>query len=188
MSSCHTLLGSSHISLLGSSHISLLGSRQALAAAEINARRGCAVVTKFGLHHPACRALPEPGLVVHDLDLFALKQLGAGGQGHRVLVVPLLEMNEDLVVGLAAIVGLGNHVNSLHCAEIQSFNHAVQILAGRALEHARNADAGLVDPNMRLLIWLLLIWLLLFLFLLRLLFLFLIFAENVGRIGEKLLW
>ena len=125
------------------SHISLVVFGQALATAEINARRGRAVVAKGGLLHAACRALPEPGLVVHDFDLFALEQFGAGGLSHCGLVVPLLEMNEHLVVGLVALVGLGNHVNSLHCTEIQSFNHGVQILAGRALEHARNADAGL---------------------------------------------
>lgn len=169
----HIFTWGSHVKGHISKHSDCGKGGQALATAEINARRWCSVVAKGGLLHTACRALPEPGLVVHDLDLFALEQLGAGGQGHRVLVVPLLEMNEHLVVG-AAIVGLGNHVNSLHCAEIQSFNHGVQILAGRALEHARNADAGLVHANRLLL--LLLLWLL-----------FLIFAENVGRIGEKFL-
>ena len=120
------------------------GSRgQALATAEVNARRRRSVVAKGGLLHAACRALPEPGLVVHDLDLFALEQLGAGGVGGWIVLVPGLEMDEHLVVGLAALVGLGNHVNSLHCAEIQSLNHGAQIIAGRALEHARNADAGL---------------------------------------------
>ena len=59
------------------------------------------------------------------------------------VLVPLLEVNEDLVVGLAAIVGLGNHVNAIHCADVKLLNDAEQILAGRALEHARNADAGL---------------------------------------------
>ena len=125
------------------SHVTrALARGQALATAEINARRWRSVVPKGGLLHSACSALPEPGLIVDDLDLFALEQFGAGGLSHRG-VAPFLEMNEHLVVGLVALVGLGNHVNSLHCAEIQSFNHREQIFAGRALEHARNADAGL---------------------------------------------
>ena len=129
----------------GSHHITFVSLvfGQAFAAAEINARGGRTVVAKHGFIHPACRALPEPGLIVDDLDLFPLEQLLAGSLGGCIGLVPLLEMNEHLVVGLAAIVGLWNHVNSLHCAEIQSFNHGVQILAGRALEHTRNADAGL---------------------------------------------
>jgi len=118
----------------------LLG--KALAAAQVNARRWRCVVAKLGLLHTACSALPEPGRIVDDLDLFALEQLLTGGLRQWVLV-PLLEVNEDLVVGLAAIVGLGNHVNAIHSADVKLLNDAEQILAGRALEHARNADAGL---------------------------------------------
>jgi len=115
---------------------------KALAAAEVNARRWRRVVAKLGLLHAACSALPEPGRIVDDLDLFALEQLVAGGLCHRVLV-PLLEVNEHLVVGLAALVGLGNHVNAIHCADVQLLKDGEQLPAGRALEHARNADAGL---------------------------------------------
>ena len=118
----------------------LLG--KALAAAEVNARRWRGVVAKLGLLHAACSALPEPGCIVDDFDLFALEQLVAGGLRLWVLV-PLLEVNEDLVVGLAAIVGLGNHVNAIHSADVQLLKDDEQILAGRVLEHARNADAGL---------------------------------------------
>ena len=124
----------------------MLGGRimlgQALAAAEVNARRWRRVVAKRGLLHAACSALPEPGRIVGDFDLFALEQLVAGGLRQWVLV-PLLEVNEDLVVGLTAIVGLGNHVNAIHCADVKLLKDAEQILAGRVLEHARNADAGL---------------------------------------------
>ncbi len=42
-------------------------------------------------------------------------------------------------------VDLGNHVNAVNCAQIQTLNHIVQLFAGYALEHARNADAGLLD-------------------------------------------
>ena len=66
---------------------------QTLASAEVNARRRCSVVTKHGSFHPACGALPEPGRIVDDLDLFAGKQLVAGGLSHRV-IVPDLEVNE----------------------------------------------------------------------------------------------
>ena len=115
---------------------------QALAAAEVNARRWRRVVAKYGLLHAACSALPEPGRIIDDLDLFAGKQLVAGGLCHRVLV-PLLEVNEHLVIGFAALVGLRNHVNAVHCADVKLLKDAEQILAGRVLEHARNADAGL---------------------------------------------
>ena len=115
---------------------------QALAATEVNARRWRRVVAKCGLLHAACSALPEPGRIVDDLDLFAGKQFVAGGLSHRG-IVPHLEVNEHLVVGLAALVGLGNHVNAVHCANVQLLKNGEQIFAGRALEHARNADAGL---------------------------------------------
>ena len=115
---------------------------QALASTEVNARRWRGVVAKRGLPYAACSALPEPGRIVDDFDLFAGKQLLAGGLRQWVLV-PLLEVNEDLVVGLTAIVGLGNHVNAIHCADVKLLKDAKHILAGRILEHARNADAGL---------------------------------------------
>ena len=130
---------------------------QTFASSEINARRWRSVVTKYGLLHAACSALPEPWRIVHDLDFLAGKQLVACGLGHRVLV-PHLEMNEHFVVGLAAIVGLGNHVNAVHCTDVQLLNDVIYVFAGRAFagrafagrafagrtfEHARNADAGL---------------------------------------------
>ena len=110
--------------------------------AEVNARRRRRIVAKRWFIHTACSALPEPGRIVHDLDLFAGKQLVAGGLRQWVLV-PLLEVNEHLVIGFAALVGLRNHVNAVHCADVKLLKDAEQILAGRVLEHARNADAGL---------------------------------------------
>ena len=64
--------------------------------------------------------------------------------GGFVSLVPHLEMDEHLVVALAACVGLGNHVNAVDCSQVELFNHVVNVLARRALEHARNADAGLI--------------------------------------------
>ena len=116
---------------------------QALAAAEVDARRWRRVVAKDGLLHAACGAFPKPGRIVHNLDFLSGKQLVAGGFGHRVLDVPHLEVNEHLVVGLPALVGLGNHVNSFHGADVQLLHDVKQILARCALEHARDADAGL---------------------------------------------
>ena len=143
--------------------------RQAFAAAEVNARRRRSVVAKGRLLHAACAAFPEPWFAVDDLDLFAGKQLFARGLGGCVLA-PCFEMNEHLVVGLPALVDLGNHVNSLHCAEIQLFNHVEQVFAGRALEHSRNANAGLLFV---------LRFLALLIMVLRMV------AENVGRIWEN---
>ena len=117
-------------------------SGQALAATEVNARRWRRVVAKRWLLHAACGALPEPGRIVDDLDLFASKQLVAGCLGHLV-IVPHLEVNEHLVLGVAAIIGLGNHVNAVHCADVQLLKDGEQIFAGRVLEHAWNAEAGL---------------------------------------------
>ena len=61
-------------------------------------------------------------------------------------------------------VDLGNHVNAIHCTQIQTLNHIVQIFAGYALEHARDADAGLAGLGFLLFLdWLLLfldLWLL----------------------------
>ena len=90
---------------------------QTFFSAEVNARRRCSVVTKHRLVHAACATLPEPGRIVNDLDLFAGKQLVAGVFSHLV-VVPDLEVNEHFVVGLASFVGLGNHVNAVHRAEV----------------------------------------------------------------------
>lgn len=88
---------------------------------------------------------------------------------HRALQVPLLEVNEHFVGGFAVDVDLGNHVNAVNCAQIQTLKHIVQLFAGYALEHARNADAGLAGLGFLLFLdlWLLDLWLLLLLLLLE---------------------
>jgi hypothetical protein len=73
-------------------------------------------------------------------------------------------VNKHFVGGFAVDVDLGNHVNAVNCAQIQTLNHIVQIFAGYALEHARDADAGLAGFGFLLFLdWLLLfldLWLL----------------------------
>lgn len=92
--------------------------------------------------------------------------------------IPLLEVDEHFVVGLAAGVDLGNHVNAIHCTQIQLLKYAGDSIARYALEHTRDADAGLAWIGF---LWLLM-WLLLLLVLLLLLWLL---SENVRRIGEN---
>ena len=132
---------------------------QALATAQVNARGWRRVVAKYWLLNTACSALPEPWLTVEDLDLFSRKQFFTRGLG-RLGLRPHLEMNEHLVVRLAAIVGLGNHVNAIHCTQVQLFNHGADVFARRVLEYARDADARFAG-----------FWF--------------FFIENVGRVGEK---
>ncbi len=88
-------------------------------------------------------------------------------------LIPLLEVDEHFVVGLAAGVDLGNHVNAIHCTQIQLLKYAGDSIARYALEHTRDADAGLAGLGF---LWLLLLVLLLLLWLL---------SENVRRIGEN---
>ena len=97
--------------------------------------------------------------------------------------IPLLEVDEHFVVGLAVDVDLGNHVNAIHCTQIHTLNHIVQLFAGYALEHARDADAGLAGFGF--LDLLLLVLLLLFLVLWLFLVLLFLLSENVRRIGEN---
>ena len=111
--------------------------------------------------------------------------------------IPLFEVNKHFVVGLAADVDLGNHVNAIHCTQIHTLNHIVQLFAGYALEHARDADAGLAGFGfldllllvlllLFLVLWLLVLWLLvLWLLVLWLLVLLFLLSENVRRIGEN---
>ena len=75
--------------------------------------------------------LPEPGLVVDDLDvLFLQKELA--GVVSRLVVVPLLEVDEHaLVVGLALTAGALHHVDAVDVAKANG-------LAG--LEHALLGD------------------------------------------------
>ena len=152
--------------------VCIVDNTQTFASTEVNPWRWRRVVAKCGLLHAACRALPKPRLAVHDLDLFALQQLVTCSLCSGILLVPHLEVNEHLVVALAALVGLGNHVNAFHCTQIQLLNHIIDVLARRALEHARNADAGFVGFGFLILLFLYFLVLHLFL------------AENVGRVGK----
>ena len=103
---------------------------------------------------------------------------------HRALLVPRLEVNEHLVVRFTAVVDLGNHVNAIHCTQIQTPYHTVQLFAGRALEHARDADAGLAGLGF---LDFLLLWFLDFLLLWFLDLLLLLLSEN-GDWGLENVW
>jgi len=87
-------------------------------------------------------------------------------------------------------VDLGNHVNAIHCTQIQLLKNAGDSIARYALEHARDADAGLAGLGflwllMRLLLFLDLLLLLLLLLLVLLLLVLWLLSENVRRIGEN---
>lgn len=109
-------------------------------------------------------------------DFFALEQLLTGGLCLRV-PAPGLEMDEHLVVGLAANIRLGNQVNAVHCTQVQLLNHLIDVLASCALEHARDANAGFAGFGVGLGLGLSLFLFDLFLFFV---------LENVRRIGENL--
>ena len=61
--------------------------------------------------------LPEPGLVVDDLDvLFVQEELA--GVVSRLVVVPLLEVDEDtLMIGLAVLAVALHHVDAVDLAK-----------------------------------------------------------------------
>ena len=118
--------------------------RKAGAAAEVNARGRRRVVAEYRLFDAACGALPEPRLAVHEFDFFASQQLGARCLCDFALLVPHLEMDEHLVVVLAAGVDLGNHVDAVHCSQVETLDHVVNLFARRALEYTRDANAGFV--------------------------------------------
>ena len=85
--------------------------------------------------------LPEPRVVVDDLDFLAAKDafLGTLCSLGRV---PLLEVDED-TLELGSVLGrLGDHVNVVNLAEADLANDEGDTLLGDVGEHARNTKAG----------------------------------------------
>ena len=74
--------------------------------------------------------LPEPRLVVDDLDvLFVQKELA--GVVSRLVVVPLLEVDEHaLVVGLALTAGALHHVDAVDVAKANGLDGLEHALLG----------------------------------------------------------
>jgi hypothetical protein len=87
------------------------------------------------------RELPEPRVIVDNLDLLATKDALSGSLGSLGRVPPL-EVNEH-ALELGAILGsLGNHVNAINLAETDLTNNKRDALLGDVGKHARNAKAG----------------------------------------------
>jgi hypothetical protein len=87
------------------------------------------------------RELPEPRVIVDNLDLLATKDALSGSLG-SLRRVPPLEMDED-ALELGAVIGsLGNHVNAINLAEADLTNNKRDALLGDVGKHARNAKAG----------------------------------------------
>ena len=85
--------------------------------------------------------LPEPRVVVDNLDLLAGKDALSGPLG-SLRLVPLLEVDED-ALELGAVLGsLGDHVNVVNLAETDLANDKSDTFLSDVGEHARDAKAG----------------------------------------------
>jgi hypothetical protein len=85
--------------------------------------------------------LPEPGVVVDDLDFLATKDAFTCANclvGRR----PPLEVDEDALELIAVLTGPGNHVNVVNLAQTEGLEHIRDALLGNILEDSRNAQAG----------------------------------------------
>ena len=133
----------------------------------VKARLGARAVLALallGTLGPRGRHLPEPRVIVDKLDLLAGNQVKAGTDGvlvaldegvdELVLVgpievrvvqvrVPVLEVDEDAVEGLTAIVLAGNHVDLLKLAKAEAVEDRPDAGFGDVREHPRDADARL---------------------------------------------
>ena len=134
----------------------------------VKARRGAGTLLALavlGTLGPRGRHLPEPRVIVDQLDLLAGNQVKAGTDGVlvaldegvdqlglvgpievrvvRVVRVPVLEVDKDAVEGLAAVVLTGNHVNLLELAKAEAVEDGPDAGLGDVREHPRNADARL---------------------------------------------
>jgi hypothetical protein len=99
------------------------------------------ILTRRPLDCSVGRELPEPRVIVNNLDLLTTKDALSGSPGSLGRVPPL-EVDED-ALELGAILGsLGNHVNALNLAEADLTNNERDALLGDVGKHARNAKAG----------------------------------------------
>jgi hypothetical protein len=119
----------------------------------------------LGTLGPRGRHLPEPRVIVDELDLLAGDQVKAGTDGVlvaldegvdqlglvgpievgvvRVVRVPGLEVDEDAVEGLAVIVLAGNHVDLLELTKAEAVEDGPDTRLADVREHPRDADTGL---------------------------------------------
>jgi hypothetical protein len=93
------------------------------------------------LDGPVGRELPEPRVVVDNLDVLAAKDAFSGPLSSLGLV-PLLEVDEDALELGAVLSRLGDHVNVVNLTESDLANHKGDAFIGNISEHTRNAQAG----------------------------------------------
>jgi len=98
------------------------------------------------LAHRLCdsthRALPKPGLVVDDLNLFAGEKAVANG---AMCLIPTLEVNENAVELIAVVVLPLNNVDAVHTSfSKQLLEGVLHLLPGDILKCTRNADTRLI--------------------------------------------
>ena len=88
------------------------------------------------------RALPKPGLVVDNLNLFAGEKAVANG---AVCLIPTLEVNENAVELIAVVVLPLNNVDTVHTSFTkQLLEGFLHLLPGDVIKCTRNADARLI--------------------------------------------
>jgi hypothetical protein len=87
------------------------------------------------------RKLPEPRVVVDNLDVLAAKDTISGFLGSLGLV-PLLEMYKDALELGAVLSRFGDHVNVVNLTETDFTNDEGDTLVGDIGKHARNTEAG----------------------------------------------
>jgi hypothetical protein len=85
--------------------------------------------------------LPEPRLVIDDLDLITTQKLLTDLLS-RLITVPLLEMDKDTLELLTLVVGLVHHVHTVDSSQTKLLEDTLHTLPGDVGEHTRDADAG----------------------------------------------
>jgi hypothetical protein len=84
------------------------------------------------------RELPEPRVVVDNLDVLAAKDTFSGPLG-SLRLVPLLEVDKDSLELGAIFSSLGDHVNAVNLAETDLANNEGDTLLGDVSKYTRNA-------------------------------------------------
>jgi hypothetical protein len=99
------------------------------------------ILTRSPLDGSVGRELPEPRVVVDNLDLLATKDALPGSLS-CFGVVPPLEVDEDALELGAILCSLWNHINVVNLSEADLANNEGDALLGDVGEHTRNAKAG----------------------------------------------
>lgn len=120
----------------------------------------------LGTLGPRGRHLPEPRVIVDELDLLAGDEVKAGTNGVLVALdegvdiildgrgidvrgprrvdiarVPVLEVNEDAIEGLATVVLAADHIDLLELTKAEAVEDGANPSLGDVREHPRDADA-----------------------------------------------